>query len=156
MIFSNSELSALKTQFLNNAAVTMGGAVAQRISGHTALDQCTFENNSIRNKCHNFSSDIMAFQCSQLRVSQSEFVHNATDITSAISINMWFGNCYLLTLKTNLSYGFMNLSSTDKSFLMETLARGWIEENSGLKQEETNYASSKYKYSYKYMCTISI
>ena len=54
MIFSNSELSVLKTNFLNNAAVTGGGAVAQRISGHTALDQCKFKNNSIRNKYHGF------------------------------------------------------------------------------------------------------
>ena len=95
MIFPNSEFSALKTKFYNNAAVTMGGAVAQRISGHTALDQCQFENNSIKSKYHDFGSDMMAFQCSQLRVSQSEFVHNATDPTAAMMVNMLGGNCYL-------------------------------------------------------------
>ena len=78
MIFPNSEFSALKTKFYNNEAVTMGGAFSQRMSGHTVLDQCQFENNSIRNKYKDYGSDITAFQCSQLRVSQSEFVHNAT------------------------------------------------------------------------------
>ena len=143
MIFSDSEFSALKTKFYNNEAVTMGGAVAQRISGHSALDQCHFENNSVRNKYHDFGSDIMAFQCSQLRVSQSEFVHNTTDPTAAIMVNMWGGICYLFTFKTSICYGSTCLSSTDKSFLKKAMAQDWIEENSGLEQEETNYASCK-------------
>ena len=49
----------------------------------------------------------------------------------------------MLTFKTNISYGSIHLSSTDKSFLKKALAQHWIEENSGLEQEETTYASSK-------------
>ena len=70
-------------------------------------------------------------------------MHNATDPAAAIMVNMWGGICYLFTFKTSIHYGSMCLSSTDKSFLNKALARDWIQENSGLEQEETNYASSK-------------
>ena len=90
-----------------------------------------------------FCSDILAVECSQFRVSQSEFVHSATDTTTAIMVNMWGNQCYLFTLKTNIKYGSKHLSSTDKLFIKKTEARGWIAENSGLIQQETNYASSK-------------
>ena len=143
MIFSNSNFNALRTKFFNNKAVTGGGAVAQRLSGNTALDQCSFQDNSVSNAYQDFGSDIEFVQCVELRVSQCKFVHNATDNTAAIMVNMWDGHCYLLTFKTNISYGSLYLSSTDKSFLKKALARYWIQENSGLKQEEANYASGK-------------
>ena len=143
MIFSNSDLSACKTIFCNNTAKTTGGAISKRFSGSTALDQCVFEYNSLSKAYHNFGSDIDALQCTELRVSQSKFVHNATDPTAAIEVNMMDKPCTLFTHKTNISYGSKYLSSTNLSFLNESLARDWISENSGLKQKETNYASRK-------------
>ena len=144
MIFSNSDFSALKTNFYNNTAKTSGGAISQRLSGFSALDQCVFKYNSLSKAYHNFGSDIDAVQCTELRVSQSKFVHNATDPTAAIEVNRMIIRCTLFTHKINISYGSKYLSSTNHSFLNESLARGWISENSGLKQAETNYASRKY------------
>ena len=87
MIFSNSDFSARRTNFYNNTAKTSGGAISQRLSGLPALDQFTFEYNSFSKAYHNFGSDIDAVQCTELRVSQSKFVHNATDPTAAIEVN---------------------------------------------------------------------
>ena len=143
MIFSNSEFSALETKFYNNTAVVGGGAISQQLSGFTVLDHCVFQHNSLSYAYREFGSDIDAFQCTELRLSQSKLVHDATDPRAAIDVNRLDIPCTLFTFKTNISYGSKYLSSTDKSFLKESLAKHWISQNSGLKQKETNYASSK-------------
>ena len=121
MIFSNSEFTALRTKFYNNTAVTSGGAISQRLSGFTVLEQCVFAQNSLHYAYRNFGSDIDAFQCTELRISETELLHNATDPTAAIEVNMLDIPCTLFTLKTNISYGSKHLSSTNRSFLMNLL-----------------------------------
>ena len=58
MLLSNSDFSALKTQFYNNTAVTNGGVIYQRRSGHIALDQCSFRCNQIDDSFDIYGSDI--------------------------------------------------------------------------------------------------
>ena len=123
MIFSNSEFTALRTKFYNNTAVTSGGAISQRLSGFTVLEQCVFAQSSLHYAYRNFGSDIDAFQCTELRISETELLHNATDPTAAIEVNMLDIPCTLFTLKTNISYGSKHLSSTNRSFFNESIDR---------------------------------
>ena len=152
MFLSNSDFSAVKTKFYNNTAVTNGGVIYQRRCGHMALDQCSFRHNSVNSTFGIYGSDIEIIEAHDLRVSQSEFVHTATDTCTAISFNRWEGNfsVTLITLKTNISYGLKSLSSTDPSFLCKAAKLYWMYVNGGgnpvdivVKHNETNYASRK-------------
>ena len=121
MIFSNSDFSALKTNFYNNTAKTSGGAISQRLSGFSALDQCVFKYNSLSKAYHNFGSDIDAVQCTELRVSQSKFVHNATDPTAAIEVNRMIIPCTLFTQTTYITYDLNTCHQQITHFLMSLL-----------------------------------
>ena len=153
MLLSNSDFSAVKTKFYNNTAVTLGGVIYQRRGGHMALDQCSFRYNRVNTTFGIYGSDIEIIEAHEIRVSQSEFVHTARDTCTTISFNRWEGNfsMSLITIKTNISYGLKNLSSTDPLFLHKAAKLYWMYINGGgnavdrvVKQNETNYASRKY------------
>ena len=143
----NSDFSAIKTKFHNNRAVSNGGAIYRRQSGHMALDQCSFRNNCVNDSYRIYGSDIAAIVVQDLRLSQCNFVHKATDPTAAISITVWIDILTtLFSFKTNINYGSKTLLSTDPLFLKKADAQGWIYRNSktDVMQIETQFASCKY------------
>ena len=83
MICPNSDFSAIETKFYNNKAVATGGAIYRRQSGHMALDQCTFGNNHVNDSYGIYGSDIAAIEVHDLRLSQCNFQHKATDPTAS-------------------------------------------------------------------------
>ena len=145
--------NALNTKFCNNTAVFNGGAIYQPDSGHTALDQCSFRYNRVGDAFSIYGSDIRRMEGHEVRVSHCEFVHSAADKCTALSFNRRDGNfsINLITLKTNISYGSSNLSTSNPLFLKKAAEKGWIYCNgrnnpaaSVIKQNETHYASRKY------------
>ena len=153
IVYSNSDFNALKTKFCNNTAVTNGGAIYQPESGHTALDQCSLRYNRVDDAYSKYGSDIRRMEGYEVRISPCEFVHNAADKCTALSFNRRQGNdsINLITLKTNISYGSLNLSTGDPLFLKKAAENNWIYCNGGynsavgaIKQNETHYASCTY------------
>ena len=87
IIYSNSDFNAGNTKFCNNTAVTNGGAIYQRQSGHTALDQCVFKYNRVDDTYNIYGSDIRRTEGHEVTLSHCEFVHSSTDRCSAFSFN---------------------------------------------------------------------
>ena len=80
IIYSNSDFIALKTKFCNNTAVTNGGAIYQRQSGHTALDQCSFRYNRVDDAYSIYGSDIRRMEGHDVRISQCEWTHSIRSV----------------------------------------------------------------------------
>ena len=124
MIHPNSDFRAIETNFHNNKAVTNGGAIYWRQSGHLALDQCSFRNNHVNDSYGIFGSDISVIEVKDLRLSQCNFVHNGTDATVAISLTIWNIKTTIFSFDTNITYGQESLSSANQLFLTKAETQG--------------------------------